>query len=98
MTKNQNESKGEQLDLIDVHPENEKEIIAAAKLYKKFQAARKDALSREVKQKQIIITLTKEAKLKPLEDGRIKYRCGNLTISITPRDELVQVRERDEEE
>lgn len=84
---------GEQLDLIDVSPENAKPIIAAARVYKKLVATRQNALDKEVKQKQKILGLIKEAKLTPLEDGTTKFRYDGVTISVTPRDELVKVKE-----
>ncbi len=86
---------GEQLELIDVSPENAKPIIAAARAYKKHQAVRLSALAKEIKQKQVILELVKEAKLQPLDNGVIKFECDGVVISITPRDELVKVSERE---
>ena len=85
---------GEQLPLIDVGPKEAKPIIKAARLYKEFQQTRLEALKNEIAQKQVILELVKKAKLKPLEDGKIKFECDGMTISITPRDELVQVQEK----
>lgn len=82
---------GEQLDLIDTQPENAKAIIQAAQLYRKYQAARQKALVKEVEQKQVILELVKAADLQRLAGGKIKFKCGDLAITITPRDELVQV-------
>jgi len=86
---------GEQLDLIDVAPENAKPIIAAARRYKKANAARQAALAEEVKLKKQIIDLVKAAKLQPLEGGVIKFSYNGVTVSITPRDELVKVKEEE---
>ncbi len=83
----------EQLDLIDIHPENAKPIIAAARIYKKLVGKRLDVLAQEVEQKQKILDLVKEAKLTPLENGVVRFKYDNVTISITPRDELVKVKD-----
>jgi len=86
----------EQLDLIDVHPENEKAIVSAAKMYKKYQAARLGALAKEVEQKKLLLSLIRDAKLKPLDDGRIKFSCDNFVITVTPADMKINVKEKDE--
>jgi len=91
-----NES-GEQLDLIDVQPENAKTIVHAARLYKKFQAARLTALDKEVEQKRQVLELVKAAKLQPLDGGKIKFEYDGVIISITPRDELVTVKDKTED-
>ena len=85
----------EQLDLIDIHPENAKPIIAAARIYKKLVGKRLDVLAQEVEQKQKILDLVKKAKLTPLENGVVRFKYDNVTISITPRDELVKVKDED---
>ena len=88
---------GEQQDLIDIHPENVKEIVAAAREYKKLVAARMAVGSKEIALKQKILNLLREAKLQPLEGGKIKFKYEDVTVSVTPRDELVQVKVKDEE-
>ena len=85
--------KGEQLDLIDVAPENAKPIIALARRYKKIVSARVDLTSQEVKLKKEIVDLVRAAKLQPLNGGVIKFKYNGVTVSITPRDELVKVKE-----
>lgn len=85
---------GEQLDLIDVQPENAKAIIRAARLYKEFQAARQTALSKELEQKHWVLKLVKAAKLQPLNGGKIKFEYDTVMVCITPRDELVTVKEK----
>lgn len=98
MAKKEKAEKGEQLPLIDVAPENAKPIIAAARLYKKHQKARLASLKEEIGQKQKILSLVKEANLTTLEGGKIRFKYDGVTISITPRDELVKVKENGEDE
>ena len=88
------EKTGDQLDLIDVKPENAKAIIAAAREYKEFQAARLTILAKEVAQKQRVLELVKAANLTPLDGGKIKFEYDGVTVSITPRDELVKVKDK----
>jgi len=88
--------KTEQMDLIDVQPENAKPIIQAARLYKKFQAARLTALAKETTQKRKVLDLVKEANLQPLEGGKIKFEYDKVMVSITPRDELIKIQDKAE--
>lgn len=83
----------EQLDLIDVRPKNSKAILKAVKQYKADQAQRIEALGREVAGKQKILSLIKEAKLQHLDDGRIQFRIDKVTITVTPRDEIIKIKE-----
>ena len=85
--------KSEQLDLIDVQPENVKEILKVARSYKEYQQARLSVLKKEKDQKQKVLDLVNKAKLQPLEGGVIRFKCDGVIISVTPRDELVQVKE-----
>ena len=94
MAKKKESEKGEQLDLIDVTPDNAKELVKAAKLYKKYQAARIEAGVKEADQKAVVLELMKAANLQPLAGGKIKYEHDDFKITVTPRDELVQVNEK----
>ena len=87
-------NKGEQLDLIDVYPKNMKTIIAAAKKYKRLQADRLAALELEVEQKQKVLDLIHGAKFQTLDDGKIKFEYQGITITVTPRDELISIKEK----
>ena len=91
--KSQKPKPGDQLDLIDVAPKNAKEIIVAAKLYKKYQGIRSAALKRETEQKQTVLELMKKANLQTLAGGKVKFQYNGLIVSIIPRDELVTVKE-----
>jgi len=83
---------GEQMDLIEVHPENSKEIIRAAKAYKVAQKARTEALAREIKEKGKLLAYVKESKIVPDADGKCKFKLDGMAITVTPRDELVRVK------
>lgn len=83
-----------QMDLIDISPKNAKPIIAAARIYKKYQLERLSALASEKKQKAKVLRLVKEANLQPLEGGIIKFICNGVEISVEPRDELVKIKEQ----
>ncbi len=91
------EHKGEQLDLIDVAPENAKPIIKAARIYKSLQLKRISALNEEVKQKHRVLELVKAAKLQPLENGRIQFECDGVVVTVTPRDELIKIKDKTDE-
>lgn len=84
---------GKQLELIDVLPKDARPIVEAARIYKEYLRERQAALAEEVKHKKIVLDLIKKAELQPLKDGVIRFTCDGVTISITPRDELVKVKE-----
>ena len=90
-------SKGEQLDLIDVGPENLKEIAPHARKYRKAVRQRIDALAIEVVEKEKIRQMAHAANLSRLPDGSLKFRCESMIITIAPRDEKVTVKEESEE-
>ena len=95
--KKDEQESGVQGDLIDVAPENAKPIIRAARLYKKFLRARQEALSQEIKQKAKVLELVRAAELQPIDNtGKLRFEYDGVTISITPRDELVQIKDKAE--
>lgn len=77
--------------LIDVLPENIAEIVEAVKVYKGHQQRRLAALQKEVAQKEMVKALVKKAKLKPQDDGKVKFSHEGFTIVMTPRDVLIQI-------
>lgn len=81
----------EQLDLIDVSPENGKALKRAARAFKAAQTERKAWGEEEEKHKNKIVELVHEAKLKPDAEGVITFTLGDFTIKVTAR-ELVNVR------
>ena len=89
-----NESVAEQMDLIDVGPKNLKEISSHAKRYQAAMKRRANALTEETHEKQAILDLVKKANLSRLQDGTIKFTCDGMLITITPRDELVRIKEK----
>lgn len=89
---------GDQLDLIDVAPKNTKEIKRAARAYKKAQAERIGWLESEKKHKGKILELVEAAKLQPLEGGVIRFQVDGMIITVTPRDQLVRVKDDSETE
>ena len=86
--------KGEQMTLIDVGPENFKEIVKEVRIYKKHQAARLAALKLEVEQKKKIRALVEAAALQRLKDGVIRFEADNAIVCISPQDDLITIKER----
>ena len=86
--------KAEQLDLIpDARPANEKEIARVANDYRMALREQCAALSVAKERKEELLALVKEAKLTPTDDGKIQFHAGGLLIMVTPRDELVRVKD-----
>ena len=85
--------KQKQLQLIETLPENIQEIVDVAIEYKECVTTRLGILKKEVELKHKIKEMVKEAKLQPLKDGVIRFRHDGVLISITPRDEVIRVKE-----
>lgn len=94
----QNRKSGEQLDLIDVAPENAKEIITVAKSYKEFQTVRLAALKNETEQKDKIKEMVAAAGLQRLPDGKIKFSYDGFEFTLTPQDDKISIKEKEYEE
>lgn len=92
--KPETKEKGEQLDLIDVAPENLKAIVKEVRIYKKHQSDRLSALKKEVEQKERIKALVHETKLQRLQDGTIKFEADNAIICVSPQDDLITIKEK----
>lgn len=90
-------SSGEQGTLIDTGPKEPKKIIAAAKRYKAAQRERLAALEEEVAAKKHLLDLVKAENLQPV-DGKIQFEADGMIITVTPRDELIRVKENEEPE
>jgi hypothetical protein len=83
---------GEQGDLIDVQPENIKEIVKQARLYKRLQVKRIDMLTDEVVAKKTLLSMLEAEKIERI-DGKIVLKCNGMTITVSPRDELIKVKD-----
>lgn len=93
-----NKKQNEQLDLIDFRPENIKEIIKCAKEYRETVTSRIQWLEEEKAQKAKLLQLVRDSGAKPVDDtGKILLVCDGLKITVTPRDELIQVKDKTEE-
>lgn len=88
-------AKGEQMDLIDVGPENLKAMKPVARRYKAAQKRRIEALADEVKEKKRMLELIVGAKLKPDEDGVVLFTVDGMTVKATPQDWKLSVKEID---
>ena len=88
----------DQLDLIEVSPKNKKAILKIAGEYKECQRQRIRFLKEEIERKAKLLDLIKAAKLQPDEEGVISFRLDGVKITVTPRDELVRVREEAEDD
>lgn len=93
MAKRGRPPKGTQLDLIDVGPENLKKILPLAREYKELVKGRMAILDQEVAAKKRLLELVKEAKLKPGEDGKIRFRADGMTITVTPTDFKIKIKD-----
>jgi hypothetical protein len=89
--------KQKQLQLIETLPENIQEIVDVALDYKECVVTRQGILKKEVELKAKIKDMVKKAKIQPLKDGVIRFRHDGVLISITPRDEVIRVKEVKEE-
>lgn len=88
---------GEQMDLIDVGPENLKQIKPIAKEYRAAVKARMAAGETEKDLKEQLLAMVKDANLTRLDDGTIRFKVDGMLITVTPRDELIRVKEDDDE-
>lgn len=83
---------GAQMELIEVGPENLKEISKHLKVYKDAQTKRLAALKIETEKKQVILDLVHKAGLGRLPDGRIRFTCDGLLVEVTPTDEVIKIK------
>lgn len=86
--------KGEQMPLIEVGPENLKEIAKETRSYRSLVDQRLVILKKEVKQKEKVKTLVKEAELQRLKDGRIQFEVDDEIVCLMPQDDLITIRKK----
>ena len=84
---------GEQMDLIDVGPENLRLMKPVARRYKAAQKRRLEALADEVKEKKKMLELIQGANLKVNDDGVILFTVDGMTVKATPQDWKISVKE-----
>jgi hypothetical protein len=89
--------KQKQLELIQTLPDNVQEIVDVALEYKDCVTTRTGILKKEVELKNQIKEMVHKAGLQPLKDGVIRFRHNGVLISVTPRDELIKVKEVEDE-
>ena len=87
-----------QMDLLDFRPKNIEEITKWAKEYRETLTTRIQWLEEEKAQKAKLLQLVRDSGAKPIDDtGKILLVCDGLKITVTPRDELIQVTGKTEE-
>lgn len=89
-----NSEKGEQMDLIEVGPENLEHIVKEVRQYKYHQKQRLIHLKKEVEQKEKIKALVAEAHLQRLKDGNIKFEADHAIVTVTTQDDLITIKEK----
>lgn len=95
-TKTRTAGGGEQLDLIDVLPEKAKPIIKQAKILRKLQIARASAQDKENVEKATLLNLVEKARIPRLPDGKIKFTYDGVTLTITPKQESVSIKDAED--
>ena len=83
--------KNGQLELIDVGPDNLDRIRPHVEAYR-AAVEEYSQLGQQVNtEKQAIIQLVTEAKLKPLANGNIEFTCDNVLIKIVPTELKIKI-------
>lgn len=87
------EQNGEQLDLIDVTPEELKNILPIVKAYRRVVKDRVELTNKETELKKKSLAAIKDAGLKRQEDGTIKVTIDGITIIVAPQDDKITIKE-----
>ena len=85
-------AKEKQLPLIDVTPENIAALEPVVAEYEDAKANRAAWLKDEVDYKKKLLALVKELGFRPNQDGVIQFELNGSIVTITPRDELINVK------
>jgi hypothetical protein len=70
-----------------------KKIMPVAKEYERVKMDRCNLTVKEKELKTQLLSLIKESGVKPLADGSIRLCADGISITVTPRDELVKVKD-----
>lgn len=89
------DTNGEQLQLLEVSHPSAKKITSIARAYKKIVRERVELTSEEVELKGKLRQAVRETDMKPDAEGIITFKCGKITVTVTPRDELIRVKDED---
>jgi hypothetical protein len=92
--KNTKTAKGEQMPLIEVGPENLKQIVKVVRDYKFHQKQRQHHLKEEVRLKLEVKDLVEKANLHRLKGGNIKFEAEGQIVNIVPQDDLITIKEK----
>lgn len=83
---------GEQQPLIDVEPENSKVILRHARAVLSAKEVCGKANQTVKNKKTALREAIKEAGLKPLADGTIRVRVGDVIVTSSPQDEKISIK------
>ncbi|MFM9966743.1 MAG: hypothetical protein ACKV2Q_36685 [Planctomycetaceae bacterium] len=86
--------KAEQLQLIDVEPENAKVLRRIAKKYLAAEAERKEWLAECNKQKSLLVTAIHDAGIHADGDGSFKIDLGAFTLRVVPNDISIKIKQK----
>lgn len=84
---------GEQMDLLDVGPENLELMKPVARRCKVAEKKRAKAVDEKKKAEAEIVELVKDAKLKPNAQGNIEFVVDGLRVKVKPHEWKVTVSE-----
>ena len=84
---------GEQLELLPVSTELQKTLKPILRKYKEAQTQRIGFGHEEKKYKTQILNIVHEQKLKPLDDGKIRFHCYGTLVVVAPQDEKITIKE-----
>ena len=82
--------------LIDVAPKNHKAIAEAAKRCRAAQSRKAKAAEQETVEKDKLLALVKKSDLKPI-NGKIIFRSEGLLVTMTPREDAIQIKEKSDD-